>query len=123
MCKGWRTLELKVLMVRQFAGCRLDISQSHLVFASSITMPARFLRSFCDFLQDTAWICTDGFFCLRIKEIDQKERDVILPRDASVRAQVYCGDEVTVSVRPIGYQALVRIDSVVHIPAAMLELS
>ena len=90
----------------------------YLVFAASQTSPSLLLGSGNDTAENAARVGTDGFLCLRIQEGDEKEWDVVLPRDPAVGSEVDDCYQIPVSVGPVRNQEFSGIYGIVHIPAA-----
>ncbi len=91
---------------------------TYLVFYASVTLETRFACLLGDAAEHTSRISTDGRFGVRVKEVDQEEGNVLLPRYTAISTEIDVRHDIPVSVRPVRYQKLAGVDRVMDIPAA-----
>ena len=118
------TFEIKILD-KKFRGHRTThwLLSPYLIFHSRIAFVTGISSEVSHFLQHTTRINGDWFFCIGIKEGDEKERNIIFPRNSPESREVDYRNDITITICSVRNQELSRVDGVVKIPTAVIAPS
>lgn len=65
-------------------------------------------------LEETAWVDRNIFLRVLVREAEQEEGNVVFPGNSTISGQVNVGEQVAITVSPVGHKTLVGVRQVVH---------